>query len=36
MIWQKPFDALAAECGISQDLIGGFTEISQFYETLRP
>lgn len=32
--WQKPFAVMAAECGISENLKDGFTEISRFYNTL--
>ncbi|MES2273778.1 MAG: nucleotidyl transferase AbiEii/AbiGii toxin family protein [Chlamydiota bacterium] len=32
--WQKPFDTMAAECGISQNLKSGFTKVSEFYTAL--
>jgi hypothetical protein len=35
MNWQKPFAAMAAECGISQSLMDGFMEVSEFYNTLQ-
>jgi predicted nucleotidyltransferase component of viral defense system len=33
--WEKPFAVMSAECGISQNLSQGFTEVSKFYNTLQ-
>lgn len=33
--WQKPFAVMAAECGISQSLKDGFTNVSEFYNALQ-
>ncbi len=33
--WQKPFAAMALECGISQSLKDGFTKVSDFYSSLQ-
>jgi len=35
MNWQKPFGAMAAECGISQSLEEGFMKVSKFYGALQ-
>lgn len=35
MSWQKPFGAMAAECGISQSMEDGFTKVSSFYNALQ-
>ncbi len=35
MSWQKPFAAMAGECGISQSLKDGFMKVSEFYITLQ-
>jgi hypothetical protein len=35
MSWQKPFDRMAAEWGISQSLKNGFIKISEFYNTMQ-
>lgn len=35
LIWQKPFAAMAGECGISKSLKDGFTKVSEFYKALQ-
>ncbi len=32
--WQKPFEKMAIECGISPSLKDGFTKVSEFYNAL--
>ncbi len=35
LIWQKPFTAMAAECGIYHSLEDGFKEVSDFYNRIQ-
>lgn len=33
--WEQPFAAMATECGMSENLNDGFTQVSKFYDMLQ-